>query len=78
MKKRQRLSSQEQFGRIPNEKTAVVLNGCQKCFEKKIHEAIQEDTGPRSLEQRNTAAFEKLSEEQLDELRKQMDLSFGT
>ena len=47
----------------------------KKCFEKKIQEAIQEATGPKSLKQRLSGAIEKLSQEQLDELPKKVGLS---
>ena len=48
------------------------LRGCKKCFEKKIHKATQEATGPKSHNQRLTGAVEKLSKEQLDEFQKQV------
>ena len=44
---------------------------------KKIQEAMQEATGPKSLKQRLSGASEKLSQEQLDELQKQVG-PFGT
>ena len=47
----------------------------KNALKKKIHEAIQEATGPKSLKQRLSGAVEKLSQEHLDELQKQVDPS---
>ena len=44
-------------------------------LKKKVHEAIHEAAGPKSLKRRITAAVEKLSQEQLDEFQKQVDPS---
>ena len=47
----------------------------KNALKKKIHEATQEATGSKSLKQRLSGAVEKLSQEQLDELQKQVDPS---
>ena len=47
----------------------------KNALKKKIQEAIQEATGPKSLKQRLSGTVQKLSQEQLDELQKQVDPS---
>ena len=47
----------------------------KNALNKKIQEAMQEATGPKSLKQRFSGAVEKLSQELLDELQKQVDPS---
>ena len=75
VKKRQQFSSPEEIGGIHHKKTAMDFMVAKDALKKKIHEAIQEATGPKSLKQRLSGAFEKWSQEQLDELQKQVDPS---
>ena len=72
MKKRQQFSSPEEIGGIPNKKTAMDFMVAKNALKKKIQEAIQDATGPKSLKERLSGAVQKLSQEQLDELQKQV------
>ena len=57
---------------IPNKQTAMDFMIAKYALNKKIHEATQKTTGPKSLKQRPSGAVGKLSQEQLDELQKQV------
>ena len=72
VKKRQQFSSPEEIGGIPNKKTAMDFMVAKNALKKKIQEAIQDSTGPKSLKERLSGAVQKLSQEQLDELQKQV------
>ena len=52
MKKRQQFSSPEEIVGIPNRKTAMDFMVAKNALKKKIQEAIQVATGPKSLKQR--------------------------
>ena len=65
MKKRQQFSSPEEICGIPNKKTAMDFIVAKNVLKKKIQEAMQEATGPKSLKQHLSGAVEKLSQEQL-------------
>ena len=78
VKKRQQVSSPEEIDGIPNKKTAVDFMVAENALKKKIHEAIQEATGPKSPKQRLSGVVERLSQEQLDELQKQVDFRHMT